>query len=41
MMLTQTDWKIAQELRRRLSSIAPLLDVCVFGSRARRCGERL
>jgi predicted nucleotidyltransferase len=34
-MLTTTDRQIARELRRRLEVIAPLLDLRVFGSRAR------
>lgn len=34
-MLTETDRKIACELRRRLTSIIPVLDFCVFGSRVR------
>jgi len=34
-MLTTTDRQIAREFRRRLEAIAPLLDLRVFGSRAR------
>ncbi|MGE0083408.1 MAG: nucleotidyltransferase family protein [Desulfococcaceae bacterium] len=34
-MLTETDREIAKEFKRRLSVIAPVLDICVFGSRAR------
>jgi predicted nucleotidyltransferase len=34
-MLTETDRQTARALRRRLAEIAPLLDLRVFGSRAR------
>ena len=34
-MLTETDRKVACEFRRRLASITPILDLRVFGSRAR------
>lgn len=34
-MLTDTDQLIAQEIRRRVASVATVLDVIVFGSRAR------
>lgn len=34
-MLTETDRRIAREFQRRLAAIAPLLDLRVFGSRAR------
>jgi predicted nucleotidyltransferase len=33
--MTQRDMKIAEELKKRLSEIAPLIDFKVFGSRAR------
>jgi hypothetical protein len=34
-MLTETDRQIAKEFQRCLSVITPVLDICVFGSRAR------
>jgi predicted nucleotidyltransferase len=34
-MLTEIDREIAKEFRPRLSVIVPVLDICVFGSRAR------
>lgn len=34
-MLTTTDRRIAREFQRRLKAITPLLDLRVFGSRAR------
>ncbi len=34
-MLTETDRQIAKEFQRRLSAIVPVIDICVFGSRAR------
>lgn len=34
-MLTRTDQKIAKEFQKRLMTIAPVLDMRVFGSRAR------
>ena len=34
-MLTATDRKVAQNFRHRIASIVPVLDMCVFGSRAR------
>lgn len=34
-MLTEIDRQIAKEFQRRLSAIVPVLDICVFGSRAR------
>ncbi len=34
-MVTETDWKITQEFQQRLMSIVPVLDMCIFGSRAR------
>ncbi len=34
-MLTAMDRRIAREFRRRLSTITPILDLRVFGSRAR------
>jgi len=34
-MLSKTDRQIAREFQRRLEAIAPLLDLRVFGSRAR------
>ncbi len=34
-MLTEIDREIAKEFCRRLSVIVPVLDICVFGSRAR------
>ena len=33
--MRQSDLKVAQELKRRLSEVVPLLDFRVFGSRAR------
>jgi predicted nucleotidyltransferase len=34
-MLTKTDRRIAREFQRRLAAIVPVLDLRVFGSRAR------
>jgi len=34
-MLTETDLQIAREFQRRLAGIVPVLDLRVFGSRAR------
>ena len=34
-MLEQADRRIAREFRRRLAAVVPVLDMCVFGSRAR------
>ena len=34
-MLSQVDRKIVREFRRRLEAIVPVLDLRVFGSRAR------
>ncbi|MFH1929084.1 MAG: nucleotidyltransferase domain-containing protein [Chloroflexota bacterium] len=34
-MLTETDLQIAREFQRRLTDIVPVLDLRVFGSRAR------
>lgn len=34
-MLSEQDRKIAEEFRRRITSVASVLDLCVFGSRAR------
>ena len=34
-MLTEADRQIAKEFQRRLGLITPVLDICVFGSRAR------
>ena len=34
-MLTDTDRQIVREFRRRLVDVAPILDLLVFGSRAR------
>ncbi len=34
-MLTRTDRQIAREFRRRLAQIVPILDLRVYGSRAR------
>ncbi len=34
-MLTETDREVAKAFQRRLMDIAPVLDICVFGSRAR------
>jgi uncharacterized protein len=34
-MLNRRDRAIASEFRRRLTTLMPVLDVCVFGSRAR------
>lgn len=34
-MLTDMDRRVAQDFRRRITSIVPVLDMCVFGSRAR------
>ena len=36
--LTERDKKIAEELKRRLSEVIPILDFKVFGSRARERG---
>ena len=34
-MLTETDQRIAREFQRRLADVVPVLDLRVFGSRAR------
>jgi predicted nucleotidyltransferase len=34
-MLTEADRQIANEFQRRLKAVVPVLDLCVFGSRAR------
>lgn len=34
-MLTRTDRQIAREFRRRLAQVVPILDLRVYGSRAR------
>jgi predicted nucleotidyltransferase len=34
-MLAQKEIKIAKEVRDRLAEIIPVLDICIFGSRAR------
>ncbi len=34
-MLTQTDRRVAREFRRRLIAVMPLVDLRVYGSRAR------
>lgn len=34
-MLTQVDRRVAREFRRRLTAVTPLLDLRVYGSRAR------
>lgn len=34
-MLTQTDRRIAHEFQRRLAAVTPMLDLRVFGSRAK------
>ena len=34
-MLSKQDLHTAQEFRRRIESVTPVIDVCIFGSRAR------
>lgn len=34
-MLTQTDRRVAREFQQRLMVVTPLIDLCVYGSRAR------
>ena len=34
-MLTESDRKVTQELQRRIAAVTPILDLRVFGSRAR------